>query len=119
MKIDKKLTGKAIAMFREKRGLTQAELNAKVGMSTVQHIEQGRNAVSLDCLNKIAEALDVPAACIALLGSTVGSDDKVLESLQSLLRKTIKLDAGKATKVKEKSAKGKKQAAKKKVKELA
>ncbi len=51
MKIDNALVGSAIARFRELRGLTQAGLNDLVGLSTIQHIEQGRNAVSLDCLN--------------------------------------------------------------------
>lgn len=89
MKIDNALVGKAIARFRELRGLTQAELNELVGLSTIQHIEQGRNAVSLDCLNRIATALDIPAACILLLGSKVSADDKLLESLQTLTRTAL------------------------------
>ena len=82
MKIDDKLLGKAIARFRELRGLTQAQLNERTGMSTIQHIEQGRNSVSLTSLNKIATALDVPAACLTLLGSPVEKKDKVLSSLR-------------------------------------
>ena len=93
MKIDNDLVGKAIARLREMRGLTQSQLNDLVGMSTIQHIEHGRNAVSLTCLNKIAGALEIPAACIVLLGSQIDKDDRVLSSLQSLLEKTIRLDA--------------------------
>lgn len=93
MKIDNMLVGKAIAKLRQERGLTQSQLNELVGMSTIQHIEQGRNAVSLSCLNKIASALDVPAACIVLLGSTIDEGDRVLTSLHSLLEKTLSLEA--------------------------
>ncbi len=91
MKIDDKLLGKAIARFRELRGLTQAQLNERTGMSTIQHIEQGRNSVSLTSLNKIATALDVPAACLTLLGSPVEKKDKVLSSLRGLLEAAMKL----------------------------
>lgn len=98
MQIDNQLVGQAIARFRELRGLTQSQLNDLVGMSTIQHIEQGRNAVSLTCLNKIADALDVPAACIMLLGSHVEKGDRVLSSLQLLLEKTMSLEAGAAPK---------------------
>jgi transcriptional regulator with XRE-family HTH domain len=91
MNIDDKLLGKAIARFRELRGLTQAQLNQRTGMSTIQHIEQGRNTVSMTALNKIAAALDVPAACLTLLGSPVEKKDKVLSSLRGLLEATMKL----------------------------
>lgn len=94
MKIDDKLVGKAIARLREMRGLTQVQLNELVGISTIQHIEQGRNSVSLTSLNKIAAALKVPAACIVLLGSPIEKGDKVLSSLQTLLEKSIRLEAG-------------------------
>ncbi len=91
MEIDKVLVGKAIARLREERNLTQSQLNGLVGMSTIQHIEQGRNSVSLTCLNKIASALDIPAACIVLLGSKIDEGDRVLSSLRSLLEKTLSL----------------------------
>ena len=107
MGIDKVLVGKAIARLREERNLTQSQLNGLVGMSTIQHIEQGRNAVSLTCLNKIASALDVPAACIVLLGSKIDKGDKVLSSLRSLLETTLSLGSDELT---SKGAKGKKAA---------
>ena len=93
MKIDDKLLGRAIARFRELRGLTQTQLNERTGMSTIQHIEQGRNTVSMAALNKIASALDVPAACLTLLGSPIEKKDKVLSSLRGLLEATMKLPA--------------------------
>jgi transcriptional regulator with XRE-family HTH domain len=105
MKIDNVLVGKAIARLREERDLTQSQLNDLVGMSTIQHIEQGRNAVSLTCLNKIASALDIPAACIVLLGSKIDEGDRVLSSLHSLLEKTLRLEVDEKGKSK---AKGKK-----------
>lgn len=92
--IDKVLVGKAIARLRKERGLTQSQLNDLVGMSTIQHIEQGRNAVSLTCLNSIASALDFPAACIVLLGSKIDEGDRVLSSLHSLLETTLNLENG-------------------------
>lgn len=92
-----KLLGKAIARFRELRGMTQAQLNERTGMSTIQHIEQGRNSVSMASLNKIAAALDVPAACLTLLGSPIEKKDKVLSSLRGLLEATMKLPAENAS----------------------
>jgi len=93
MNIDDKLLGKAIARFRELRSLTQAQLNEQTGMSTIQHIEQGRNTVSMVALNKIAAALDVPAACLTQLASPIEKKDKVLRSLRGLLEATMKLPA--------------------------
>ncbi len=92
MKIENVLVGKAIARLRALRGLTQSQLNRMVGMSTIQHIEQGRNAVSLACLDKIATALDFPPACILLLGSRIEGEDRVLSSLHSLLEATFELE---------------------------
>ena len=92
MRIDKKLMGQAIAKLRTMRGLTQHELNEMCEMSTISHIEQGLNTVSFNSLNKIAEALEVPAACITLLGSNIGKDDKLMLSLRSLALKTIEFN---------------------------
>lgn len=92
MKIDNERVGKAIARLRVMRGLTQQQLNQQIGMKTVQHIEQGRNKPSLETLNKIADALDIPAACIVLMGSTIDPADRVLSSLNSLLETTLSLE---------------------------
>ncbi len=116
MTIDDKLLGKAIARFRELRGLTQAQLNEQTGMSTIQHIEQGRNTVSMSALNKIAAALDVPAACLTLLGSPIEKKDKVLSSPRGLLEATMKLPAeGAPTASKTRRAVAKRKVAKKSV----
>ncbi|REJ76640.1 MAG: XRE family transcriptional regulator [Planctomycetota bacterium] len=100
MDIEKKLVGQAIARLRVMRGLTQSELNERLGMSTIQHIEQGRNTPSFSALNDIARALDVPAACIMLLGSNINEDDGVLSSLHSLLEQALGLEVQEGAKTK-------------------
>jgi len=92
VKIDKKLVGAAIARFRKMRGLTQSQLNKMAGLSTVQHIEQGVNSVSIESMNRIAEALGVPASCIVVLGSEVDESDKLLPLLKRLVNTTLLVD---------------------------
>jgi transcriptional regulator with XRE-family HTH domain len=89
MTIDKVLLGQAIAQVREARGITQSQLNKMISMSTIQHIEQGINSVSMTCLNKIAVALKIPVPCLVLLGTRVDKSDKVLSSLRSLMMKSL------------------------------
>lgn len=89
--ISKATLGPAIKSVRMARGLTQEQLAAKVGMNkgSVALVEQGRRAVSLETLNNVANALNVPPACLAILGSTAIGKNKAatefMESLQKLI----------------------------------
>ena len=57
-----KILGKRIQRKRKEMGLTQEELADKIGVSRAYmgYIEQGRNAPSLEVLDKIARILKTP-----------------------------------------------------------
>ena len=57
--------------IRKLRGLTQAELAKAIGeaSNTMAILERGERAFSLKLLNALGKALDVPAACLAIMGS--------------------------------------------------
>lgn len=57
----KKLVGTRIQTNRKSRGVTQADLAAKLGISRplLTNIEAGRRAASVDLVKKIATALQV------------------------------------------------------------
>ncbi len=91
MAIDKELLGKAIRKVREMRGISQAALAEQAGLqgNSVALIERGQRGVSLDSLNALAEVLDVPAACLALLGTSKIAGDRTRASLVKSLQKLI------------------------------
>ena len=106
MNIDDKLLGKAIARFRELRGLTQAQLNERTGMSTIQHIEQGRNTVSMTALkdklvySRISGSIRI-AGFADFLGFDTGADadrgELLLQSARQLAPRAADYDADDAT----------------------
>ncbi|WKZ26086.1 MAG: helix-turn-helix transcriptional regulator [bacterium] len=57
-----KVLGKRVQKRRKELGLTQEDVGYKVGISRAYmgYIEQGRNAPSLEILEKIAKALKSP-----------------------------------------------------------
>ena len=87
--------GKAIQELRNSRGLTQEQLAEKTSMAkgSIAQIEQGIRAASLDSLDKIAEAMDVPSAFLVVMGSSPTqrnkSVDDFLVALQNLSVATI------------------------------
>ena len=85
MIIDDKFLGSAIAKLRKLLSMTQAGLTERTGLSTIPQIEQGVKRVSLKSLNTIADALELPAGCLALLGTTIG-DTRFRDALQSQQR---------------------------------
>jgi transcriptional regulator with XRE-family HTH domain len=91
MAIDKELLGKAIRKVREMRGISQAALAEQAGLqgNSVALIERGQRGVSLGSLNALAEVLDVPAACLALLGTSKIAGDRTRASLVKSLQKLI------------------------------
>lgn len=68
--------GEQIKRLRERRGLTQAALAARVGMSTVfiRKLEAGERLASMDTLQKLAEALDASVR-IELVGHKRRAND--------------------------------------------
>lgn len=97
MAIDKKQLGSAIKQVRNARGISQAELARMAGMSgsgnSVALIERGERFVSLDTLNSLAQALDIPSACLTILGSTqIGGGKEAnafMQSLKGLIASTL------------------------------
>jgi len=93
--IDTQLLGKAIRQMRELRGVSQAALAEMAGLqgNSVALIERGERGVSLETLNGLARVLDVPAACLAMLGTSEISNDAnsraFVASLQKLILATL------------------------------
>ena len=93
MAIEKASLGAAIKHVRTVRGMTQVELARTAGLSdggkSLALIEQGRRSVSLETLNAIADALDIPPACLTVLGSTKIGKNKAATALMESLQKLI------------------------------
>lgn len=99
MKIDQKQLGEAVRSVRKLRHLTQAELAKAVGLApnTVAILERGERPCSLRTLNALAKALNVPAACLAVMGSPNPSSkssvaSQMLLKLQSLITTIIEVE---------------------------
>jgi transcriptional regulator with XRE-family HTH domain len=91
MAINQKLLGKSIRQVRELRGLSQAALAELAGVrgNSVALIERGERGVSLDLLNELANALNVPAACLTMLGTSEIAGDANSKSFVASLQKLI------------------------------
>lgn len=95
MAIEKRLLGKAIRQIRDLRGISQAKLAEEAGLqsNSVALIERGQRGVSMDTLNALAEVLELPAACLAMLGTSRiagdGDSESLVKSLQKLIVATI------------------------------
>ncbi|HQU41317.1 MAG TPA: helix-turn-helix transcriptional regulator [Pirellulales bacterium] len=99
MMIDQRQLGEAVRSIRKLRGLTQEELAKAVGVAsnTMAVLERGERAFSLKMLNALGKALDVPAACLAIMGSPSSGTrnpaaSQVLAKLQSLIAATIQVE---------------------------
>jgi transcriptional regulator with XRE-family HTH domain len=99
MAIEKDLLGKAIRQIRELRGISQATLAEQAGIrgNSVALVERGLRGVSMDTLNAIAEALNVPAACLTILGTSKiagdGDSASLVKSMQKLIVATVSAQA--------------------------
>ena len=97
MSIDKAALGAAIKRVRTARGLTQVELAQAAGLSkggkSIALVEQGKRFVSVDTLNALANALDIPPGCLAILGSrSIGRDreaTRFMKDLQGLISSVL------------------------------
>jgi transcriptional regulator with XRE-family HTH domain len=97
MPIDREKLGLAIKQVRILRGFSQVQLAKTAGLSesgnSVAMIERGERSVSLDTLNALAKSLEIPPACLTVLGSThikkSNEATKLLKDLQELIRATV------------------------------
>jgi len=91
MAIDPKTLGAAIKEVRLARGLTQSQLAKQLGFSSggVALIEQGKRAVSMSTLNAVANALELPPACLAVLGSRSSGKSKPVADFMEGLKQLI------------------------------
>jgi transcriptional regulator with XRE-family HTH domain len=98
MSIDRKLLGRAIRQVRELRGLSQAALAQKAGLrgNSVALIERGERGVSIDTLNSLAEALEIPSACLTMLGMSrirgLSDSSRLVRSFQKLITATLEAE---------------------------
>jgi transcriptional regulator with XRE-family HTH domain len=111
MPIDRDLLGKSIRQVRELRGLSQTALADAAGLqgNSVAMIERGERGISMETLNALARALKVPAACLAMLGTSKirGEADSspLVASMQKLILVTMVAQA--TTEAKEKAEQAK------------
>ena len=98
MAVDKKLVGQAIRQIRKRRGLTQAQLAKAAGLSSggnsVALIERGSRGVSLDSLESLAKALELPSGCLLMLGRRMRRNEPfhdLVTSTQKLILKLVEL----------------------------
>jgi transcriptional regulator with XRE-family HTH domain len=91
MAIERRLLGKAIRKVRQLRGLSQVALAGQAGLrgNSLALIERGQRGVSLESLNALADALDVPAACLTVLGTSKIAGDRSSTTLVRKLQKLI------------------------------
>lgn len=101
--------GENIRRIREKRGLTQEELAARMGYkskSTINKIEQGVNDIPQNKIAKFAQCLNTtPAALMGWVSEEVDKKNDAIadivvklrkdDELLSMMEKISKLDAGK------------------------
>lgn len=91
------LLGKRVKALREKRELTQEELEEKTGVNTkyISAIERGQKNATIKTLEKIAEGLDVELYELFLFTVEPGSERAMRKVIESLLKdsdlKTLKL----------------------------
>ena len=91
MAIERRLLGKAIRKVRQLRGLSQVALAGQAGLrgNSLALIERGQRGDSLESLNALADALDVPAACLTVLGTSKIAGDRSSTTLVRKLQKLI------------------------------
>ena len=87
MKTTKELLGARIKELRKSRGLSQEELAEKIGVEPqhMSRLEIGKSYPSLDRLEKIAIALDVPLKDFFEFMHLEDADDR-LESIQEMTK---------------------------------
>lgn len=80
--------GKKIQFIREKRGLTQEQLEERTGVNTkyISAIERGQKNVTVKTLEKIAKGLDVELYELLLLPKDLASEKAAKKAIESLIK---------------------------------
>ncbi|MDA8162852.1 MAG: helix-turn-helix transcriptional regulator [Desulfobacteraceae bacterium] len=80
--------GKKIQRIREKRGITQEQLEEKTGINAkyISAVESGQKNVTIKTLDKIAKGLEIEIYEIFLFPYEVQSEKAVRKALDSLLK---------------------------------
>lgn len=84
------LLGKRVKALREKKGLTQEELEEKTGINTkyISAIERGNKNATIKTLEKIAKGLDVELYELFLFTIEPGSEKAMRKVIESLLKES-------------------------------
>ena len=80
--------GKRIQVAREKRGLTQEQLEEKSGINTkyISAIERGQKNVTVKTLDKIAKGLKIELYELFLFSEGLESESAVKKGIESLTK---------------------------------
>lgn len=82
-----KAIGKNVQKYRKMKGLTQAQLAEQINISTIHmsHIETGITSMSLQCLLKVCEVLDITPNHLLLDAVSINKDGSLVsEKLSDL-----------------------------------
>ncbi len=82
------LLGKRIKALRERKGLTQEELEEKTGVNTkyISAIERGQKNATIKTLEKIAKGLNIELYELFLFTEEPGSERAIRKVIESLLK---------------------------------
>lgn len=82
------ILGKRIQSIREKKGLTQEQLEEKTGVNTkyISAVERGQKNVTIKTLEKIAMGLDIELYQLFLISEEIGSEKVVKKAIESLIK---------------------------------
>lgn len=80
--------GKRIQYIREKKGITQEQLEEKTGINAkyISAIECGQKNITIKTLEKIAEGLDVKLYELFLFSEGLESEKAVKKAIDSLIK---------------------------------
>lgn len=80
--------GKRIQLIREKRGLTQEELEERTGVNTkyLSAIERGQKNTTVKTLEKIAKGLDIELYELFLFSERLEPEKAVRKAIESLVK---------------------------------
>lgn len=82
--------GRRIQSIREKRGLTQSQLEEKTGINTkyISAIECGQKNVTIKTLEKIANGLNIDLYELFLFSEELESEGAVKKAIESLIKES-------------------------------
>jgi transcriptional regulator with XRE-family HTH domain len=80
--------GKTIQLLRDKKGMTQEELEKRTGINAkyISAIEGGQKNITLSTLDKIAKGLDVEMFEILLVTKGIEPGETARKAIECLLR---------------------------------